>query len=300
MIPKPSRMPHVSPQRLRRLQRLFSVIQAISPRLAARAALTLFITPMRRKSDAADAQWLTLAKHHTVTAGTSRVHVYEWGAGSRTVVILHGWGSHAPRYSTLAQSLVAGGWRVLAIDAPGHGRSPGRTSSLPQFIQALDTAIRAFGPVEALVGHSLGGLAAALWLAQPTTDQAGARAGKSPQSAIRHVVLISTPADAGFLVDNFVAMIGLRDATTRHLLSRFNSRFQKGPEAWSAAAIAAGINAPVLLIHDREDDVVPFAHGQRLLKVLPQARLHETSGLGHSGMLRDAATASLINQELGT
>ena len=152
---------------------------------------------------------------------------------------------------------------MLAIDAPGHGRSPGRTSSLPQFINALDTVIRMFGPVQALVGHSLGGLAAALWLAQPTTDQAGIR----PQSAIRHAVLISTPSDAGFLVDNFVAMIGLRDATTRHLLSRFTSRFQKGPDEWSAAAIAAGIHMPVLLIHDRDDDVVPFAHSQQLLEV---------------------------------
>jgi pimeloyl-ACP methyl ester carboxylesterase len=286
MIPKPSRMPHVSPQRLRRLQRMFSVIQAISPRLAAHAALTLFITPMRRKSDAVDTQWQTLARNHSVVAGTSRVHVHEWGVGPRTVVILHGWGSHAPRYSTLAQSLVSAGWRVLAIDAPGHGRSPGRTSSLPQFISALDTVIRKFGPVEALVGHSLGGLAVALWLAQ------------SGQAGIRHVVLISTPLDAGFLVDNFVAMLGLGGATTRHLMARFTSRFQKGPEAWSAGAIAAGIGAPVLLIHDHDDDVVPFAHSQQLLKVLPQARLHETTGLGHSGMLRDAAAVSVITREL--
>jgi pimeloyl-ACP methyl ester carboxylesterase len=265
---------------------MFSVIQAISPRLAAHAALTLFITPMRRKSDAVDAQWQTAAKHHSVVAGNNRVHVHEWGAGPRTVVILHGWGSHAPRYSTLAQSLVSAGWHVLAIDAPGHGRSSGRTSSLPQFISALDTVVSKFGPVEALVGHSLGGLAAVLWLAQ--SDAAG----------IRNVVLISTPSDAAFLVDNFVATLGLRDATTRHLLARFTSRFKKGPEGWSAAAIAANIGTPVLLVHDRDDDVVPFAHSQQLLKSLPQARLHETTGLGHSGMLRDAAAVSFITREL--
>jgi pimeloyl-ACP methyl ester carboxylesterase len=283
-----TRMPHVSPRQLHRLRRLFSIIQAISPRLAAHAALRLFITPMRRKSEAIDADWLKTAKLHSVAVGSSRVHVHEWGTGARTVVILHGWGSHAPRYSTLAQSLVTAGWRVLAIDAPGHGRSPGRTSSLPQFIDALDVVIRAFGPVEALIGHSLGGLAAALWLAQTPAHQ----------SAIRHAVLISTPLDAGFLVDNFVAMIGLREATTRHLLSRFTSRFEKSPEGWSAAAIADAIRIPVLLVHDRDDDVVPVAHSERLLEVLPNARLYATTGLGHSGMLRDSATVSLINQEL--
>ena len=71
MTLKPSpRMPHVSPQRLRQLQRIFSIIQAISPRLAARAALRLFITPMRRRSDAGDASWLAIAKRHTLMAGT--------------------------------------------------------------------------------------------------------------------------------------------------------------------------------------------------------------------------------------
>ena len=285
----PPRMPHVSPQRLRRMQRMFSILQAISPRLAARAALRLFITPIRRKSDAADTQWMTVAKRHTVMAGTDVVHVHEWGAGPRTVVILHGWGSHAPRYSTLAQSLVLAGWRVLAIDAPGHGRSPGRTSSLPQFINALENVMQGFAPVEALIGHSLGGLAAALGWRSPLLHQAG----------IKHVVLISTPLDAGFLMDNYVAMIGLGAATTKHLLSRFTSRFQKGPEAWSASSAAVGIHTPVLLIHDRDDDVAPFAHSQRLLEVLPNARLYATTQLGHSGMLRDAATVSIISQELG-
>jgi pimeloyl-ACP methyl ester carboxylesterase len=281
-------MPHVSFQRLRQLRRLFAVLQAISPRLAARLAFALFLTPARRKLDSSDVPWLATARNHVVVAGSDRVAVLEWGTGPRTVVILHGWGSHAARFAPLAQALVARGWRVLAIDAPGHGRSPGRRSSLPQFMRALDQAIRELGPVQALIGHSLGALAAVDWLAQDAPGRA----------AIRHLVLISGPAGAPFLLDNFAAMLQLNASTARHLLARFMDRFQRQPESWSATASAAHIHVPVLLVHDRDDDVIPFAHSQKLLGALPRASLHATQGLGHSGMLRDAATIARICEEL--
>jgi pimeloyl-ACP methyl ester carboxylesterase len=284
-------MPHVSPERLRQLRRVFAVLQAISPRLAARLAFALFLTPVRRKLDASDAPWLATARHHVVVAGTDRVHVYEWGTGPRTVVILHGWGSHAARFAPLAQSLVTRGWRVLAIDAPGHGRSPGRRSSLPQFMRALDQVIQALGPVQALIGHSLGALAAVNWLGQPAAPG---------RAAIRHLVLISGPSGVPFLLDNFVAMLDLNATTARHLLARFTDRFHQRPESWSASAFAANIRVPVLLLHDRDDDVIPFAQSEQLLAALPNASLHVTQALGHSGLLRDAATIAEICKELET
>ncbi len=282
-------MPHVSPKRLRQLRRMFAVLQAISPRLAARLAFVLFLTPVRRKLDAVDAPWLATARQHRQVAD-GEFAVHEWGTGPRTVVILHGWGSHAARFAPLAQSLVAQGWRVLAIDAPGHGSSPGRRSSLPQFIRALDQVVQALGPVQALIGHSLGALAAVNWLGQPSAPG---------RAAIRHLVLVSGPTGVPYLIGNFASMLNLNAATARHLLVRFTDRFHQQPESWSATALAARIQVPVLLIHDRDDDVIPFAQSEQLLAVLPHARMLATQGLGHSGMLRDTATIAEICKELG-
>jgi pimeloyl-ACP methyl ester carboxylesterase len=282
-------MPHVSPERLRQLRRVFAVLQAISPRLAARLAFVLFLTPVRRRLDASDAPWLATARQHVVVAEADRIHVHEWGTGPRTVVILHGWGSHAARFAPLAQSLVAQGWRVLAIDAPGHGRSPGRRSSLPQFIRALDRVIQELGPAQALIGHSLGALAATHWLGQSAAPG---------RAAVRQLVLISAPSGVPFLIDNFVAMLDLNAVTARHLLARFTDRFHQPPGSWSTTALAAHIQVPVLLIHDRDDDVIPFTHSEQLLATLPHARLLATQGLGHSGMLRDSVTIAQITREL--
>ncbi len=212
-----------------KLRRVFGLLQAISPRLAARLAFALFLTPARRRLDAIDAPWLASARQHREVAGTEFA-VHEWGTGPRTVAILHGWGSHAARFAPLAQSLVAQGWRVLAIDAPGHGDSPGRRSSLPQFIRALDQVVQALGPAQGLIGHSLGALAAVNWLGQQPSAPG--------RAAIRHLVLISGPSGVPYLIDNFVAMLNLNAATARHLLARFTDRFHQQPESWSATALA--------------------------------------------------------------
>jgi pimeloyl-ACP methyl ester carboxylesterase len=93
-------------------------------------------------------------------------------------------------------------------------------------------------------------------------------------------------------------MMGLNDATAGRMLLRFTGRFGQQPEFWSAPDCAARIRVPVLLVHDRGDDVIPFAHSEQLLAALPQARLHAIQGLGHSGALRDAGTIEVICQEL--
>lgn len=280
------RLPHVSARRLRLVRGLLSVLQRLSPRLAARVALRLFLTPVRRKLDPADEAQMYLARHHFLRcANGDPIHVYEWGDGARTALILHGWGSHAARFTTMVRALTARGWRVLAPDAPGHGQSPGGTSSLPQFIGALDCVMQALGPVQALVGHSMGSLAIAMRL----TD------ARHPRPAsLEAVVLISTPSGAPFLVESFERLFGIAPPTRGHGLRLFEKRFGGAPEKFIALPPEARIDLPVLLVHDDADDVVPREHSSQLLARLGHARLLATQGFGHSGMLRDPAALAAI------
>src|SRR5688572_16623442 len=48
----------------------------------------------------------------------------EWGEG-RAVILLHGWGGSAAQMTPLVGTLLERGFRVQAIDAPGHGESTG-------------------------------------------------------------------------------------------------------------------------------------------------------------------------------
>ncbi|WP_431217500.1 alpha/beta fold hydrolase [Puia sp. P3] len=60
--------------------------------------------------------------------------------------------------------LLKKGYEVLAFDAPAHGRSGGRRTTLPGYIQMLRMVEQEFGPFDSYLGHSLGGLALALLL----------------------------------------------------------------------------------------------------------------------------------------
>jgi pimeloyl-ACP methyl ester carboxylesterase len=279
--PPARRLPHVSAAQQRRLQRVFRLLQtAGGPALAARAALQLYRFPRRRRLDAVDAPCLAAAQIHWIDRAQGRLRLLQWGTGPFTVLLQHGWGSHAPRWSAFVAEGLARGWRMLALDAPGHGASAGRLSDLPAFEAGLRAALmHAGGAVDAVVAHSLGALAAVRVFG--AADAAAAPAA---------LVLVSLPRDLDHLLGSFEALLGLDARTRAALRSAFVSHFGATPAGLDAAEALARLAAPVLLIHDVDDDVVPFAHAQALLRQQPAARLRATDGLGHSGPLRDPAT----------
>lgn len=279
------RVPHIAPQHLGRLRRLFAILQAVSPALAARLAFFMFLRTFRRPLLPEDQAALGQARRHHLMAGADPMTVYEWGSGAHTAIILHGWGAGAARFTLLAAALQAQGWRVLVPDAPGHGASPGRSSSLPKFITGLDAIAARFGPPHALIGHSLGALGIACRHATGTPDWA---------HQLESVVLISMPSGAPFLVKVFVDALGIHESAQQHLARLFERRFAAGAEAFTAAPAARHIRAQLLVVHDGGDDIVPYAHSEQLLRDLPDATFLATRDLGHSALTRDAATIDQV------
>ena len=277
-------LPHLSPRLKRILQRSFAVLQALSTPLAAQAALRLYMRPAHRDVDAIDRDCLARACVQWLPLADGRLRVLSWGSGPRTVLLMHGWGSHAPRFSNLVEQILARGWRAVAFYAPGHGKSSGRSSSLPQFEAALAAVLALHSPVHAVIAHSMGALAAAAVLS------------RTPPATLRAAVLVSLPQDIGYLMESFEQVLQLREPARDRLLQLFVQRFGEPPEAISARRLLPGIDCPVLLVHDRDDDVVPLEQAQQLAPLLRHGALHITQGLGHSELLRDPA---MIGAALG-
>jgi pimeloyl-ACP methyl ester carboxylesterase len=228
---------------------------------------------------------LARARQVRIAVGSGAVAIHDWAGAGPTAIIVHGWGSSAARFALLAQALGARGWRVIAFDAPGHGASSGHSSSLPQFMACLDAIVGHCGPPQALIGHSLGALA----IACRHKDGAPAWA-----TGLRDVVLISMPSGAEFLLAEFIHALGLSSATEQQLRARFQQRFSATPSDFASMPGAANIAARTLLVHDRDDDIVPYAHSLALHEQLPATQLLTTEGQGHSKLTRDAATIARI------
>lgn len=91
-----------------------------------------------------------------------------------TVVVLHGGGDHSGRYPGLTASLVRAGFQAALVDFRGHGQSDGRrwhVDAFADYLHDVDAFVAKLsqdgvaGEQLFLIGHSMGGLIAALWAA---------------------------------------------------------------------------------------------------------------------------------------
>lgn len=105
----------------------------------------------------------------------AKLHVTHWlpeGRPRAIVLLAHGYAEHAGRYNHVAKRLTDAGYALYAIDHWGHGRSDGTPGFVPRFSAFTDGMAELLTLVEVnhgdtprlLLGHSMGGLIATLFL----------------------------------------------------------------------------------------------------------------------------------------
>ncbi|HLS46894.1 MAG TPA: alpha/beta fold hydrolase [Gemmatimonadales bacterium] len=281
----PSRAEERPDRRISALRTTFRTLGPVAPRAAAAWAERIFCSPPRQATRPHEEAFLATGRAFTVDGGGMRLRAWEWGEGP-LVLLVHGWGSRAGRWAALAPRLVADGYRVVTFDAPGHGRTPGRTSSLPAFADALMAMGDALGPAHGVAGHSLGGAAIALALHR------GLGAGRA--------VLIASPSNPETFADRFAATLSIPPAVRDRMQANLERRLQIKWKDLHIPTLAAGLSAPAFVIHDRDDTDVGVDEATAIAAAWPGAELLLTSGLGHRGIIRDpdvlARTAAFLGR----
>ena len=275
-------IPGLSAPMKARLRRLFRVLTLLSPALAARLALRVFITPAARPISSEEAAFLATARMRTLATAHGRIQTYEWTASGPTVLVVHGWISHTGRLRHAIAALQAQGFRVLAFDAPGHGRSGGRYADLHAFGDIISLMNVEFGPISALLAHSFGALAVAVWLADRSLPD------------LRAAVLVGMPHDVGYILESFTLAMALSPAVVERVRARFHARYGAWPEVYESGALAAQIRMPVLLVHGAADEFVPLEHSRATYPRLVHGELSIRPDLKHSAPLSDAASLAII------
>jgi alpha-beta hydrolase superfamily lysophospholipase len=110
------------------------------------------------------------------------------------VVLVHGYAEHSGRYGHVAQPLTRCGLAVHAYDQRGHGRSGGRRAYVRRFddylrdLGAVFEALPADDAPRLLLGHSMGGLVAALYVldrgAAPAAGESRSRGDAEQQGGV--------------------------------------------------------------------------------------------------------------------
>jgi pimeloyl-ACP methyl ester carboxylesterase len=254
------------------LRTAFRTVGSVAPGVAARWAETIFCRPPRRPPRPAEEAFLATGSRVSVSSEGQEIATWVWGEGP-VVVLTHGWGGRAGRFSAMAGALLSSGFRVVLFDAPAHGLSEGTQASLPQFSRALRKVAGSFESVHAVVGHSLGGAAASLALHQ------GLQAAR--------VVLLAPPADVYLFSHAFAEHLRIPLRARSLMRQNLERRLEISWDELHIPTLARSMASPALVVHDRMDPDVPYEHGVAIAEAWPGAELFTTQGLGHRGVVRD-------------
>jgi pimeloyl-ACP methyl ester carboxylesterase len=240
-------------------------------------AFRLFGTPMSNGRERARQCSTAGAQIVELPFGRERMTTYVWGdpQNQPAVMLAHGWSSFGLRFLPWVEPLRRAGYAVIALDQPAHGRSSGFRATLPMFAEGVSRVAAHFGPLAAVIGHSLGGAATMIALAKGLQTQ--------------RVVLIAPAADPMAAGQRFGRFIGLSSYLSNRIFEEFESLTGISVDGLQAHVNAPHIGRPLLVVHDIEDTEVPWAEGERYARYCPHARLLTTEGLGHHRVANDPA-----------
>jgi pimeloyl-ACP methyl ester carboxylesterase len=253
----------------------FAASTLLFPELAGAWAERLFLTPPRRRDAAASALDLIDARNSWLEHKGRQIAMFTWGARSTeapAVLLAHGWGGNAAQMRAFAFPLLQAGYRVIAYDQPAHGVSEGKLTGLPDFADVLGAVARHHGGIEAVVAHSLGGAAAALSL-------------YSQKVFFKKIVLVSPPSDLVGYSRRFARWYWMPEPVRAAMQNAIEERYGVRWEDIEVGRVAPRLGARALVIHDRDDRLMPWTHGAAVARQWPDARLLLTDGLGHRRIL---------------
>lgn len=244
----------------------------------------------------------------TVVADGIRTNVHDLGEG-HPVLMIHGSGPGVSAWSNWRLNLpvLARTMRVIAPDCIGFGFTErpegvryGREAWLRHLVGVLDER----GVERAdVVGNSFGGsMALALAIHHPErvrrlvlmgsvgirfdlTPGLDAVWGYTPSLENMRRLLDVFAFDRGLVTDE-LAELRHRAASRPGIAEAFASMFPAPRQRWIEAlahdeADIARLGNPTLILHGREDKVIPASNARRLFDLIPHAELHMFGRSGH-------------------
>jgi non-heme chloroperoxidase len=263
------------------------------------------------------------------TADGTRIFYKDWGTGT-PVVFSHGWPLNSDAWDGQMMFMLQNGFRVIAHDRRGHGRSdqPGTGNDMDTYADDLAAVIDSLDLKNAImVGHSTGGGEVVRYIGRHGT----ARIAKVVLVGAVPPIMVSTaqwPNGLGievfdsirkgvfdnrsnFYLDLAAPFFGMnRPGVTMNegLRQTFWAQGMMGSIIGHYACIRefsevdytsdlATIDKPMLVIHGDDDQIVPIGHaGELTAKIVPGAvfKIYEGAPHGLASTHQDKLNADLL------
>lgn len=262
-----------TPLPLRIIASTYPVVEAIAPWLAKRWFVKIFFSTAKYKFPHGEIEAAEKATTYNINYENKRVQVYEWGEG-QPVLMVHGWMGRGTQFRKFIEIFNEAGYKVVAFDAPGHGKSDGGSSHILKFADVIAQLDKRYAGFEMIIGHSLGGVASMHAIIRGVTTN--------------KLVMISSPAIADEIMSEFRKKIGATELAmpyfNRYIEEMFGCTFEQFSARFNIHQLK---DIDLLLIYDQDDREVSLDSPKELMARHDNAKLIMTSGLGHTRILKD-------------
>ncbi|MEM6967560.1 MAG: alpha/beta hydrolase [Bacteroidota bacterium] len=274
--PTPKRKPH-SPLALKIMQFAFGTLGRIFPQWSANLAFHFFTSPQGRAKHKVSDEILEQANISDILIGKYMLKVYEWGAGDKTVMLVHGWESRGTALRSFVPQLVEAGYRVVAFDGPAHGDSSGKKADLKVFSGAIKAIYHKYENVKAIIAHSFGGAATAYAMYQLDASM-----------TIEKFVMIGTPSRISYPVGRALDTMNAPTSVRKYFVEKLEKIVGIRLEDLTFKNIGQDLKIDkVLVVHDLQDEEVYFEQAENTVKYWNKAELQVTDGFGHFALMKN-------------
>lgn len=247
----------------------YNVLSYVSKSYAADKAMYLFTKPRAGRISEEQSDFLHTAFQEELKHGPHRIMTYRWLGKKQTILLIHGWESNSARWKTLILALNAKGYNVVALDAPAHGRSGGKTFDAILYADFINVVAQKFSP-SIIIGHSVGGMALAFFQHKYQPDP------------LKKIILLGAPSEFQDVMKRYTDMLGYNQRVISQLKQTIIERYGSPAHMFSTAKFLDSIASEGLIIHDQDDHIIPYNDALLINNSFKNSHLITTKGLGHS------------------
>ena len=254
-------------------RKLIGFLSNLFPETFTNIAFDKLTNPQLVKLRDSEKEILDLAQQSDISFHDFRIRTYHWPGDGESVLLIHGWEGQAGNFADLIQKLIAKGCNIHAFDAPAHGYSSQGPTSPFEFSELVAQRVEDLR-VNTVVSHSFGGVAISYALYQ------------NPHLSLNKAVLVTTPDRFSERISDVADRVGVSAKVQRRLVARMQAA-NIDVSNFNVSDFVKTINVEAaLILHDRDDKVIPIHQSKNVHANWPQAQFVEVQGTGHFRILR--------------